>query len=152
MPFRPFQETQLSLGNLQEEINRLFGRIWHAGVSTGPFDGQRWAPLIDLCEHADCYTLYAEVPGMEGEAVELSYVEHTLTIRGEKAKSACEVDADRPLRSERRFGTFCRAVELPTDIDADKLTAKCHAGVLEITIPKSETSRAKVVDIAVEQG
>ena len=93
MPFRPFQETQLSLGNLQEEINRLFGRIWHAGVSTGPFDGQRWAPLIDLYEHADCYTLYAEVPGVEGEAVELSYVEHTLTIRGEKAKPAGEVDA-----------------------------------------------------------
>ncbi len=152
MPFRPFQETQLSLGNLQEEINRLFGRIWHAGVSTGPFDGQRWAPLIDLYEHADCYTLYAEVPGVEGEAVELSYVEHTLTIRGEKAKPACEVDADRPLRSERRFGTFCRAVELPADIDADKLSAKCHAGVLEITIPKSETSRPKVIDIDVEQG
>ena len=152
MAFRPLQDTQLSLGNLQEEINRLFERIWHSGVSAGPFDGQRWAPLIDLYERPDRYTLYAEVPGVDGNAVDVSYLGHTLTIRGEKTRPAGLADEDRPISNERRFGTFCRTVELPGDIEGDKLSAKCQAGVLEITIPKSEASKPHTVKIEVKEG
>ncbi len=145
MAFRPLQETQLSLGNLQDEVNRLFERIWHAGVSTGPFDGQQWAPVIDLDEFAEYYTLYAEVPGVDAGSVELSYVDHELTIRGEKPKPAGAEEADRSLRCERRFGAFCRTVALPHGIDAEGLSAECRNGVLEITIPKSESSRPTAI-------
>jgi HSP20 family protein len=149
MAFRPFQDTEFSLGNLQEELNRLVERIWHSGVSTGPFDGQEWAPVVDLVEFADHYLLYAEIPGVDGSTVELSYIGHELTIRGEKTKPACADEADRSLRRERRFGNFCRTVTLPAGIDADKLSASCRAGVLDITIPKSESSRPKAIKIDV---
>jgi HSP20 family protein len=145
MAFRPFQETQLSLSNLQEELNRLFARVWHSGLSTGPFDGQEWAPVVDLEEYPDHYTLHVEIPGVDGNAVEVSHLDRELTIRGEKAKPAGE--PDRLLRRERRFGTFCRTVELPVGIDADRLSARCNNGVLEITIPKSEASRPKAIKI-----
>ncbi len=150
MTFRPFQETQLSLSNLQDEVNRLIERVWHAGLSTRPFDGQEWAPVIDIHEHPEHYTLYAEVPGVDAGSIELSYLEHVLTIRGEKPRPAGLGEEDRPLRGERRYGTFCRTVELADDVDADKLSAKCHAGVLEITIPKSESSRPKAIRVEVE--
>jgi HSP20 family protein len=152
MAFRPFQENPFSIANLQEEINKLFERVWHAGVSTRPFDGQEWAPVIDLYEHPDHYTLFAEIPGVEGGSVELSYLEHALTIRGEKAKPAGLSEQDRPLRTDRRFGTFCRTVDLPRDIDADRVSAKCQGGVLEVTIPKSESSRPKAVRVDVVEG
>ena len=151
MPFRPLQDTQLSLSNLQDEMNRLFERIWHAGVSTRPFDGQQWAPVVDLYEYDDRYVLYAEIPGVDGSAVELSYLDHALTIRGEKSKPGAVGEAERPVRGERRYGTFCRTVEVPPDINADKLSAKCQAGVLEVTIPKSEASRPKAVKIDVQE-
>ncbi|MGB2987264.1 MAG: Hsp20/alpha crystallin family protein [Phycisphaerae bacterium] len=149
MAFLPFQETPLSLSNLQDEMNRLFERIWHAGLSTRPFDGQKWAPVVDLHEHPDHYTLYAEVPGVDGSSIELSYLDPALTIRGEKTRPAGVSEEDRPLRGERRFGTFCRMVELPAGINADNLSAKCQAGVLEITIPKSESSRPKAIKVEV---
>lgn len=151
MPFRPFQEMPLSLSNLQDEVNRLFGRVWHAGVSTGPFDGQEWAPVIDLYEHPDCYTLFAEVPGVDGASIELSYLDHILTIRGEKTSPTVLAEEDRRIRGERRFGTFCRTVELAHDIDPDKLSAKCHAGVLTVTIPKLESSRSKAIRVEVDK-
>jgi len=151
MAFRPLQDRDLSLSNLQEEMNRLFERLWHAGLSTGPFDGQQWAPLIDLYEHPDHYTLYAEIAGVDGGSVDVSYVGSSLTIRGEKTKPSDVVDADRPIRRERRFGTFCRTIELPGGIDAEKLSAKCQAGVLRIIIPKSEASRPKAIKIEVEK-
>lgn len=152
MAFRPLQDTQLSLSSLQDEANRLFERFWHAGVSTGPFDGQKWAPVVDLYECAEHYTLYVEIPGVDGDAVELSYLDHELTIRGEKPKPAGADEARSPLRQERRFGTFCRAVELPRGIDADKMSAACRAGVLEITIPKSASSRPKAIKIDASDG
>lgn len=152
MTFPRLQDTQLSLSGLQDEVNRIFERIWHAGVSTGPFDGQKWAPVVDLYERAEHYTLYVEVPGVDGSAIELSYLDHELTIRGEKPRPAGADEAGRSLRQERRFGTFCRAVELPRGIDADKLSAACNAGVLEITIPKSASSRPKAIKINASDG
>ena len=151
MAFGRMEDMQFSLGSLQDEMNHLLERIWHAGVSTGPFDGQQWAPVIDLYEHGDFYTLYAEVPGVDPGSVDVSYVGRALTIRGEKAKPAGAGAGGSSLRRERRFGTFCRTVELPADIEADKLSARCQGGVLEITIPKSEASRPKSVKIQVEE-
>ncbi len=151
MAFRPFEDTQFSLGNLQDEMNKLFERLWHAGVAAGPFDGQKWAPFLDLHEYADRYVLCAEVPGVEADEVDVTHVGNTLTIRGEKVKPDDLADSDRALRNERRFGGFCRSVELPGDIDAERLSAKCQGGVLTITIPKSETSRPRAVKIDVEE-
>jgi HSP20 family protein len=152
MTFRPFQDTQFSLNNLQDEMNRMFERVWHTGVATGPFDGQEWAPVVDIEEYPDHYKLYAEVPGVDGGAVELSYIGNELTIRGEKTRPSDAAESDRSVRRERRFGTFCRTVELPHGIEADKLSAKCHNGVLVVTVPKSESSRAKAIKINVTEG
>ena len=150
MAFRPFQDRDLSLTTLQNEMNRMFDRVWHSGLSTAPFDGQEWAPLVDVYENADGYTLYAELAGVDAASVDVSYVGCTLTIRGEKTRPAGLSDTDRPLRGERRFGTFCRTVELPDDIDAEKLSASCSGGVLEITVPKSVASRPKTIKIKVQ--
>lgn len=152
MPFRPLQNMDLSLGNLQDEMNRLFNRAWHAGLSTGPLDGQQWAPLIDLYEHPDHYTLFAELAGVDAGAIDVSHVGHTLTLRGEKTRPSAIAESDRALRRERGFGTFCRSIELPGDCDVEKLSARSHTGVLEISIPKSESSKPKAVKIQIDEG
>jgi len=152
MSFRPFIDANVSLSSLQDEMNRLFERIWHGGVSAGPFDGQQWAPTIDLFEQGDDYLLFAEMPGVDPASIDVSYVGNVLTIRGEKPRPAGVAQSDRPLRQERRYGTFCRTVELPGGADFDRLAAQCHAGVLTITIPKSEASKPRAVKVEVKEG
>ncbi len=152
MTFRPIHETQQALGTLQDEMNRMFERVWHAGVSTPPFDGQQWAPTIDIYEHDDRYVMYVELAGVEAEDVDVSHVGNALTIRGEKTLPAGIEDGTPSLQRERRFGTFCRTVELPAGADAGKVTAKCQCGVLEITVPKSEVCRPKAIKINVDEG
>ncbi|MBU0718542.1 MAG: Hsp20/alpha crystallin family protein [Planctomycetes bacterium] len=149
MPFRPFQNSPISLGNLQDEMTRLVERIWHAGLSTGPLDGQQWAPTIDLCEHQDHYVAFVDVPGVDPAKIEVTHCESTLTVRGERCGCECEEGKGQCLQRERRVGTFCRKLELPGDIDAARLSAKCQHGVLEITIPKSAASMPKSVKIEV---
>ncbi len=148
MAFRPFRDTQLSLGNLQDEMNNVMERFWHAGLSTRPFDGQEWAPRIDLHEYPDYYKLFAELPGVEASGIDVSHVGRVITVRGEKVAPGGD---ERSLRSERRFGSFCRTVDMPPDVNASKLAAKYADGVLEITIPKTESNRPKPIKIEVQE-
>jgi HSP20 family protein len=152
MAFRPFQDPQQIFGTLQDEMNRVFERVWHGGISTRPFDGQPWAPAIDLYEHDDRYVLYVEVPGVDGSAVDVSCVGNTLTLRGEKRRPAGVTDETPAIHGERRFGSFSRAIDLPAKINVDQVSACCHGGVLEITVPKSESSRPKSVRVSIDEG
>jgi HSP20 family protein len=152
MAFRPIHETQQALGTLQDEMNRMFERVWHAGLSTPPLDGQQWAPTIDIYEHDDRFVMYVEMAGVEAEDVDVSHIGNSLTIRGEKRPPAGIEEGTPSLQKERRFGTFCRTIELPGGVDADKVTARCHCGVLEVTVPKSEVNRPKSIKIDVDEG
>jgi len=148
MIFQSIPSVPMSLGNLQDEMNRLFARVWHGGISTPPFDGQEYAPHVDVYEYDDRYVLLVELPGVDAGAVEVCYLANTITVRGEKSKPA-DADEARRIRRERRFGRFMRTIELPGEIDPERLAAKCHAGILEITVQRTETSRAKSVKINV---
>ncbi len=152
MAFRPLQDVQVSLGNLQDEMNRMFDRVWHAGVSTPPFDGQPWAPPVDLYEKPDRYLLLMEIPAVDAGKIDVTYLGNTLTVRGEKPRPGVVAESDRALRTERRYGTFCRNVELPGEIDAERVSARSQGGVLEITIPKSQSAMPRNVKVAISEG
>ena len=148
MSFRPWQDPRLSLTNLQHEVGQLVERVWREGLPNMPFR-DRWSPTIDLFEYPDRYVLYAEVPGLEADDVELSYLDNVLTVRGEKRAHEGVSDDAEALRTERWFGTFSRTVDLPGGVDDDRISAVCHGGVLEVTIPKSETAKPKPIKVEI---
>ncbi len=152
MNFRPFGMTPPSLNNLQDEMSRILEKVWHGGISAGPFDGQSWAPTIDVHEHNGCYVFYSEVPGVAPDTIDVSYLGGVLTIRGNKAAPAgIDGEPGHVLREERRFGAFSRSIELPPGSDHEKLTAACRDGVLTITIPKSASAKPKSVRVNVSE-
>jgi HSP20 family protein len=152
MSLLPFsKESQLSLGELQEQMNLLFNRLWHGGLSTGPFDGQDWAPALDVREEPERYVVHAEVPGLKVEDIELTYVGTTLTLKGEKICETATESKTGCLCRERRFGGFSRSITLPEKIEADKITATCRNGVLEVVLPKVEEFKPKPIKIEVEE-
>ena len=149
LPFR--REGQMSLSDLQDQINLLLSRFWHSGLSTGPLDGQDWAPRLDVHESPDKYVVRAEVPGLGVEDIEVTYIGNTLSIKGEKLAEVEEEGAGKGcLCRERRFGSFSRTVTLPEPVDDASITAKCQNGVLEVVLPKSEESRPKSIKVKVE--
>ncbi len=145
--FKPVQDVPLSLASLQEEMNRLFERLWHAGVSTPPFDGQPWGPVVDTYEFDDRYVFHVELPGLGAEEVSISYLDGSLTIQGEKNQPAEMEEARRTLRRERRFGAFRRTLEIPGEVDADRISARCRRGVLEIVVPKARGDQPRTIKV-----
>lgn len=132
------------LGSLQREMDRLFEDFFRRGGL--PI---RWGPAVDVMETADSVIVKAELPGIESKDVDISVSGDTLTIKGEK-KEEREEKGKSFYRAERSYGSFCRTITLPADVEAEKAKADYKNGVLEITLPKSEKVKAKRIPIKTE--
>jgi HSP20 family protein len=148
LPFR--KEGQMSLSDLQDQINLLMSRFYHSGLSTGPLDGQDWAPAIDAYELPDCYIVTAEVPGLRVEDIEVTFAGNTLTFKGEKTADVGKRPEKGGLCRERRFGSFTRSVTIPDPVSEADVSASCRNGILEVVLPKTEAARPKAIKINVE--
>ena len=125
-----------------------------------PFWPERWWPAtgmeittpvvdLDLYEEKDDIVVKAELPGMEKDNIEVNLSENRLTIKGEKKKEE-EVKKEGYYRSERSCGSFVRSLELPSEVQTDKVKAAFKNGVLEIRLPKTEEAKKKEIKVKVE--
>ena len=132
------------LSRLHNEMDDLFGGFFR-GLDT-PFTGYRAWPAIDVAEQENAIVVRAEVPGCKAEDIEISVFNNTLTISGEK-KLAEEKKEKGYSYTESTYGSFKRELKLPTHVDPRKIDAACKDGVLSITLPKAEKSKAVKVKV-----
>jgi HSP20 family protein len=133
------------LGRLHNEMDELFGRFFE----DWPFAGSRadaWWPALDIAEHDDGFVLKVELPGVKADDIEVSVVNNVLTISGVK-KEAAEKEGENYYHVERRHGSFRREVQLPGSVDPDKVEATFRDGVLRVNLTKTETAKARRIEI-----
>jgi len=154
---RPFE-------SLRREVDRLFedfaGGLWRSSFGRSFFDIEpAWRsrsamstmPAIDVTETDKAYAITAELPGMDEKNVEVKVADDILTIKGEKQEEKEEKTKDYHL-SERSFGSFQRAFQVPSGVDTDKIDAKFSKGVLRVTLPKSTEAQKAEKKITVKSG
>jgi len=142
------------LSSLREEMNRLldgslaaFGTFGTRGARDfGLFSG--WTPPVDVSQDKEHVYIKAELPGLKREDIDISLQNGMLTISGER-KEESEVREGETFRSERVFGRFHRTVSLPTQVDADRVSAAYKDGILTVTLPKAEEAKAKQIQVNV---
>ena len=83
--------------------------------------------------------------GMEMDDLELLIHGNELTIKGERKKPELKDASWR--RRERGFGRFSRVLELPDDVDAEKVEAHFRNGVLLIELPKREEAKPRRIEV-----
>jgi HSP20 family protein len=134
------------LGTLRGEMNDLFEDFF--GGLERPFAalGQKVWPAIDVAEKDDAIMVRAELPGCKPEDVDISVYGNMLTISGEKKESQ-EEQHDGFYHVESTWGSFRRDIVLPTDVDEQKIEAVCKDGILSVTLPKAEKSKAVKVKV-----
>ena len=142
----PFKE----LTTIQERINRLFdeniGKVRFPDIelATGS-----WSPAVDIFETRDNVVLKAELPGLEKKDFSIEVKDNLLILKGER-KCEKETKEENYYRMERAYGSFTRSFNLPTAVDKDRVKAKFKDGVLEVTIPKTESAKPKQISVDVE--
>jgi HSP20 family protein len=118
-----------------------------------PGDGRTGVGLaVDVRETADSFEIYGSVPGMAPEDVDITILGDTVRIRGERrslanSQSTDEDDGSRWLIRERHAGAFERTITLPSSVRSEDAGAEFRDGVLTITLPKSEESRARTIPV-----
>lgn len=90
---------------------------------------------LNLAETDQAFTLQAEVPGFSEKDLEVSVEPRRLTITG-KREAKKEEKAGKTVYSERCSDKILRIVNLPAEVEADKVTATLKNGMLEFTLPK----------------
>src|SRR5215469_1098003 len=107
------------------------------------------APAIDMSEDEKAYKVSAELPGLDAEDVDVSISGNTLVLKGEKRQEKEEKEKNYYF-SERAYGSFQRAFELPASVDRDKVSADFAKGVLTITLPKTPDAQKQQKKIEVK--
>jgi HSP20 family protein len=149
---RPFDDFRGDMESLHRAIDRLFENAWGGGFPSLFTEAPRIrdvVPRADVIEDTKAFHVSIELPGMTDKDVAVSLTDRLLTIRGEKKEEKEQKDKD-VYRSERRYGSFRRAFELPSDVDASKIEASFKNGVLTIDLPKTKEAQDKVKQIQVK--
>jgi HSP20 family protein len=110
-----------------------------------PVDRSVYPPL-DVAEYEHESVVVAELPGVKKEDLKITVENGLLTISGERKPYEIPQDA-RIVLNEMRVQNFSRSIELPHEVDVDKISAELQNGLLRIRLPKSEASRARTIKI-----
>jgi HSP20 family protein len=103
-------------------------------------------PLMNVTEDNDNYYVRAELPGLRADELNISVTGDTISISGER-KLPAEDKKARYHRREREAGKFSRIVSLPTQVDTDKVQARCADGILTVLLPKAEAAKPKQIAV-----
>jgi len=105
-----------------------------------------WVPPVDLHETPESYVITAELPGLQRDDLQIHMHEGRLTLSGVRRER--EQATEQYHRVERGHGSFIRTFQLPVPVDAERITADLHDGVLTVTCPKSNEAGARRIGIS----
>ena len=126
------------LSNLQREMDDLFKRMFGSSSETGSVGALTAAPAINSYIKNGVFHLEAEMPGVDTDKLDVRMDDGNLVIRGERRSSQKKEDVDYLLQ-ESSFSTFERRMTLPAGAEIEKAHATYQNGLLEVTVPITET-------------
>jgi len=102
-------------------------------------------PHVDICEDKDTVTLYADLPGVAKDGLDVHVDKDTLLILGRRASAAAAQTTGSYI--EMPAQDYYRAFTIGEEVDRDHIAAHLVNGVLKLTLPKSERAKPKKIDI-----
>ncbi len=105
-------------------------------------------PPVDVIEDANGITLYADLPGVPKDKLNLHVEADTLTIEGEVALDVPE--GMEPSHAEVSLPRYRRVFTLSKELDSGKVGAEFNHGVLKLRIPKAEHAQPRKIEVRVE--
>ena len=141
--YDPFRE----LRGLQDEMTRLFTGVMPATASREEMLNGSWIPNVDIFENKENLVLEADLPGLTRDDFDLSIENNVITLKGER-KFEKKAEGDNYHRVERSYGAFTRSFTLPQTVTAEGAKAEFKNGILFVTLPKREETKARKIEVS----
>ncbi len=113
--------------------------------SEGPLERYVFTPPIDIYDDDNGLVLYADLPGVSLETLELQVQDNKLTIFG-RASPIADSNAE-VLHQEYEVGDFLRSFILSDNVDHERITASMNNGVLKVVLPKAPQSEPRRITV-----
>ena len=130
-----------TLFKFQRELDafRQSGWLESSPSGTGPY------PPLNVFRKGDDFVIITEIPGIKKSDLEIQVKDNAIRIAGTKSidysgKSSLH-------RRERAGGRFDRALTIPVRIDADRVKAEYHDGILALYLPRAERDKPRSIKI-----
>ena len=101
---------------------------------------------VDIYQSEDNLIILAPISGCSIEDIELTITDDVLSIKGRRTLDP-DIAAENFFTKECFWGTFSRAIVLPTKTETSKIIAKFLNGILRVEIPKVEAERTRKIEI-----
>jgi len=107
-------------------------------------EGVTFTPRVDILETDKELILYADLPGVHSEDVELRFEKGQLVVSGHVKP---RVGDKQFVLREYEEGDFYRAFAIHESIDATKIEASCKQGILTVHLPKVEAVKPRQITV-----
>lgn len=128
------------------ELDRLTQEMW-SGTPAGP---ARIA--MDAVRKGDRVEISFELPGVDPDSIDVEVENNVLTVSAERRVETERKEGEEVLVRERRYGRFVRQLSLGDNLDADRLEARYHDGVLHVTVPVAEQAKPRKIEVSRGEG
>ena len=137
-----FQNPFGTLLEFQQAVDALRTSSWLDQSVSG---GGAFPPL-NVFRKGEDIVIITELPGIEKADLQIQVKDSTIRLAGTKKVEYGEKAGVH--RRERAVGSFDRAVTLPIEIDADRVKAEYHEGILALYLPRAERDKPKTITVA----
>ena len=141
-PFRDLIALRKAMEQFFEESGVQPATGWLTPVGKGRL-------AVDMYETDDAVVVKSAIPGIQAEDLNISVTGDTLTIQGETQIDE-ESTEKNYLYRERRYGSFCRSLNIPVSVVTNEAEAEFENGVLTLTLPKAEEVKTKAIKVEVK--
>jgi HSP20 family protein len=128
---------------MEQQMDQLFGSGTPSrsirSVPRGTF------PPINLAATAEAVEVYLFAPGVDPARIDLKLEQNLLSVTGERSIPAQE--GATYYRQERYSGPFQRVIELPDDVDPERVQARYRDGILHITAQRRESAKPRQITV-----
>ncbi|MDG1897363.1 MAG: Hsp20/alpha crystallin family protein [Fuerstiella sp.] len=104
-------------------------------------------PPIDIYETSNGLVLYADLPGVTTEGLDLQVQDNRLAIFGRVRN---DQDGRTVLHEEYKVGDFLRSFILSDEVDHEHITARLNNGVLRVELPRTQRSEPRRIQVSKE--
>lgn len=128
---------------LESDIDQLFGRSGPPAsiraVRRGSF------PAVNVGSTPERVDVYLFAAGLDPKTLDVTVQQNLLTVSG--SRRAATDQQVQYYRRERFEGDFRRVVQLPEDVDPDRVAASYRDGILQVTVERRQSARARHIEI-----
>ncbi len=133
-------------------MNRSFDNMLNSFFEELNTSSQRsnvWRPAMDVQDLKKSFELTFSLPGFEKDNITISVKNNTLTLKAEKVEVK-EDEGVKYLAREIARGSYERNIELPENVNTDKISAEYKSGILSLSIPKTKEALPREIPVTIK--